>query len=219
MKLFNLDSPFMTFMNKFADLMILNALWLVCSLPIITIGASSTALYYCLLNQNKDGVSSVTRMFFSAFKSNFKKATLLWLIQVVMLAVAACDFLFFLELWANAALAIRIICLIPAVWLLMGAGFLFPLQAQFENTVGHTVKNAMIISIANLTVSVPVTVLNLVPLLICFIDVALFLKTAIIWLLVGVAAVAYLNTALIKKVFRQFMPGQEQDDVAAQSAE
>lgn len=199
MKLFNLDSPFMTAMTKFADMMILNLLWLVCSLPIITIGASSAALYYCMLNRDKDGASSVMRMFFSAFKSNFKKATLLWLIQVVMLAIAAFDFLFFLVLWTEAALAVRIICLIPAVWLLMGAGFLFPLQAQFENTVGHTLKNAMLLSIANLPVSLPVTVLNLLPLLICLYDVVLFLKTAIIWLLIGFSAVAYLNTFFIKK--------------------
>lgn len=163
MKLFNLDSPLMTFLTKLADLMILNLLWMVCSLPIITIGASTAAMYDCLLNQ--DRVSSITGTFFSAFKSNFKKATLLWLIQAVMTAVAAFDLLSFFGAWADAALVVRGICLIPAVWLLMSAGYLLPLQAQFENTVGNTLKNAILISIANLPVSLAVTVLNLLPVL------------------------------------------------------
>ncbi|MGN1026338.1 MAG: YesL family protein [Faecousia sp.] len=217
MKLFNLDSPFMSFMTKLADLMLLNLLWLVCCLPIITIGAATAAMYYCLLNQ--DRVSSVVGTFFSAFKSNFKKATLLWLIQAVMITVAAFDLLYFFGVWADAGLAVRVICLIPAAWLLMGAGYLFPLQAQFENTVGNTLKNAILISIANLPVSLVVTVLNLLPVLFFFFNMELFLRTAIIWVLIGGAAIAYLNTGFLKKVFRRYMPEQEQEDGAAQSEE
>lgn len=150
---------------------------------------------------------------------NFKKATLLWLIQVVIIAISAFDILYFLGVWADAALAVRVICLIPAVWLLMSAGYLFPLQAQFENTVGNTLKNSILISIANLPVSLVVTVLNLLPVLFFFFNMELFLRTAIIWVLIGGAAIAYLNTGFLKKVFRRYMPDQEQDDGAAQSEE
>lgn len=206
MRIFNLDSPLMEFLSKLADLMILNLLWLVCSLPIVTIGASTTALYGCLLNLAKNGGLPLTRKFFADFKSNFKKATILWPIQVVALAVVALDVLFFLGFWGDTNQIMRIICLLPAFWVLMGCSYLFPLQAQFENTVGGTLKNAILLSIANLPTSIAVTALNLVPLLIWYFNFELFLKSLIVWILIGVAAIAYLNTLLLRKVFQRYMP-------------
>lgn len=218
MKPFNYDSPFMSFLTKCADLMILNLLWLLCCLPVVTIGASTTALYYCLLNQDKEGAPSVTRMFFSAFKSNFKKATLLWVVEAVVTEVAAINCWYFLGLVGDLPLLLRVLCLIPAAWLLMGASYLFPLQAQFENTVGRTLKNAMMISAAHLPTSLVVTVLNLVPGLIFYFSVELFLRTSVIWALIGISAIAYLNTFLLKKVFRQYMPEEDQAAEPEQTA-
>ena len=68
------------------QLIALNLLWIVCSLPVITAGASTTALYYCTLKLHKDGDIRVFHDFFKSFKQNFKQATV---INLIMLAVAA----------------------------------------------------------------------------------------------------------------------------------
>ena len=217
MRIFDMDSPLMEFLTKIADLMILNLLWLVCSLPIVTIGAATTALYRCLLNLERDGVLSAVRDFFCAFKSNFKKATLLWIIQIAAMAVAALDFLYFLGIVGDMSRILQIICLLPAIWLLMGCSYLFPLQAQFENTVGQTAKNAILLSLANLPTSIAVTALNLVPLLIWYYHVELLLKSLIVWVLIGVSAIAWLNTLLLGKVFQRYIPG-DQDEAPPESS-
>lgn len=205
MKLFDYDSPFMRFMSQCTDLMILNLLWLGCCLPVVTVGASTAAMYSCLMNrENRE--TSLSRQFFVALKSNFARATGLWGIQAVVLAAVGSAFFYYLVVWAKVSFLMRILCLVPAIWLLMGASLVFPLQARFENTVGQTLKNAMLISAANLPTALAVTALNLIPLGILYLNVTVFLQTAIIWLLLGGAVIAYWNTLMLEKVFARYIP-------------
>ena len=74
------DKPWFSVLTKLTYSAYLNILWLICSLPIFTIGASTTALFYCTLKMAEDRDEGLTRMFFRAFRSNFKPATKLWLI-------------------------------------------------------------------------------------------------------------------------------------------
>ena len=81
------DGKFINFLNKATDTLIATLLWLVCSIPIITIGASTTAFYSVMLKLVKDEESYITKSFFKAFKENFKIATIVWLILGVIGAV------------------------------------------------------------------------------------------------------------------------------------
>ena len=66
------DKPWFSVLTKLTYSAYLNILWLICSLPIFTIGASTTALFYCTLKMAEDRDEGLTRMFFRAFRSNFK---------------------------------------------------------------------------------------------------------------------------------------------------
>ena len=85
--LFNYDNPVWRFIGKLGDLILLNLLWVVCSIPIITIGASTTAVYYVTLKLVRDEDDSTIRSFFHSFKSNFKQATLIWILLMAVGAV------------------------------------------------------------------------------------------------------------------------------------
>ena len=89
--LFGIDTPFYRFMLKFVQLMYLTFLWLVCSIPVITIGASTTALYYVCFKLAKDEESYLTRQFFNAFKVNFKQATCIWSIVFIIGCGISCS--------------------------------------------------------------------------------------------------------------------------------
>lgn len=78
------DKPWFSVLTKLTYSAYLNILWLICSLPIFTIGASTTALFYCTLKMAEDRDEGLTRMFFRAFRSNFKPATKLWLILLAL---------------------------------------------------------------------------------------------------------------------------------------
>ena len=91
MKLFNLDSPVMVFLSKVANLMILNVLTIICCIPIFTAGAAITALYYVTIKMARGDDPYIIKGYFKSFKENFKQATIIWLIMLVVIAIIAVD--------------------------------------------------------------------------------------------------------------------------------
>lgn len=81
--IFNYDNPVWRFVGKLGDLILLNILWIICSIPIFTIGASTTAVYYVTLKLVRDDDGYTIKSFFRSFKENFKQATALWLMFLV----------------------------------------------------------------------------------------------------------------------------------------
>ena len=82
--LFNYDNPVWRYIGKFGDLILLNVLWIVCSIPIFTIGASTTAVYYVTLKLVRDEDGYTFRSYFRSFKENFKQATAIWLLLLIL---------------------------------------------------------------------------------------------------------------------------------------
>ena len=99
---FNYDHPIWRFMGRLGDMIVLNLLWLVCSIPVVTIGASTTALYYCTLKYVRNEDYGDFRMFFRSFKQNFRQATLIWIPMLLIAAVLGFDFWFFGQLMAGS---------------------------------------------------------------------------------------------------------------------
>ncbi len=86
-RFFDLDSPLMSTLSKLADLIILNILVVICSLPLFTIGASLTAMHYVVLKMVRNEEGYIIKSFFKSFKQNFKQATIIWLILLVVIGV------------------------------------------------------------------------------------------------------------------------------------
>ena len=92
--LFSIEGPLWRALNLIADVIILHFLWLVCSLPLVTIGASTTALFYAMMKRIRTNEGHVTSNFWKSFKENFRQATVLWLIVAAVAAVLWLDFNF-----------------------------------------------------------------------------------------------------------------------------
>lgn len=124
------------------DLMGLNLLWLLASLPVFTVGASSSAAYAVLLRYVRDGSVPVTKTFFRCFKENFLQATLLWLLSVLLAVVVYVDWHFA----GTVTGAVQTLYSVLAIVLLVAVGVLLtlaiPIQAYYQNTLGNILKNA-----------------------------------------------------------------------------
>lgn len=143
------DSPLMRLLGKAADLMWLNILCLLCSLPVFTIGASFTAMqtiFYRLLH-NEDVY--VTREFFSSFKRNFKQATLVWLVIMLFYAILAFDYMFLADETSEFGFFLQTVAMILAVIVFLISLYVFPIISRYENTTKETLKNAVIIAISH----------------------------------------------------------------------
>ena len=143
--LFGIDTPFYRFMLKFVQLMYLTFLWLVCSIPVITIGASTTALYYVCFKLAKDEESYLTRQFFNAFKVNFKQATCIWSIVFIIGCVLCVNNLSYWVFYEESTLLRLGFGLLTVMYFMMMA-FLFPSLAKFENTIQKTFIFALLMS-------------------------------------------------------------------------
>ena len=90
-RLLDINNPIMRFLVNMFDLMGLSVLWVAFSLPIFTMGAASTALYSAAYHHVRKGEDYLWNSFFSAFKENFKRSTLTWLVALAILGFLGAD--------------------------------------------------------------------------------------------------------------------------------
>lgn len=218
-RLFNLDSPIMQFLSRVADLVILNLLWLVLCVPIITAGAATTALYRVCLDMAAESDSGIVSTFFRTFKREFKPATLTWLVLLVPTILCALNIWLLLSGALNASIIMPAICLLPLLILVFVYAYVFGYIALFENGVWQTLRNALLLSIANLPRTLLMSLLNLIPVIWLLIHPVSFLRVGIIWILIGFALTAYVNARILRKVFTKFSPEFAERDQAGRGGE
>ena len=215
MKLFNPDSRIMIFLSRVADLVILNILWLVCCIPVVTIGASTTAMYHVIRHWQKDSVSSIMRDFFQSFKDDFKQATPVYLILLIPTVAVVMNAMLIFNPDNSAAVPsyLLVIWFISALILLFISSFVYPVMAFFADSIFKTLRNAMVLALAHLPRTILISVLNLLPVILLFVNLSFFLQSSIFWLLIGGALVAYLNMSILKPVFKKLVPSEFEDTV------
>ena len=204
MKFFNYDSPFWSFMSRIADLVILNVLWLVFCIPVFTIGASTAAMYRVTLNLVRGEGGGVVRSFWASFKLNFKQGVLLFLILLIPTLLVILEVGMYLSGAVTQSIWMGVVFCFPALLVSLVGAYVYPLLAQFDNTIKNTIKNACLLAIGNLPYSLVMAALNLAaPLLLVF-ATGFFLRTCIFWILIGGALVAMLNSYLLRKIFKKY---------------
>ena len=199
MKIFDLDSPLMRGLTKMADLMLLNLLAAVCCVPIITAGASLTALNYMCLKLVRDEECYMVKGFFKSFKENFKQATIIWLIMLLAIVVLVGDFLIMKESGSSFNKALKIIITIVGIIVMFTSTFVFPVLAKFDNPVFRTIKNAFVISILQFPKTILMIIMNVFPWLLLVLSV----RAVPLSFLFGLSAPAFVAALLYNKFFKK----------------
>ena len=159
--IFSPDSKFTHYTNKFSDLITLNLWFVLTSLPLITIGASATAMHYVLLRIYRDELEySITRNYFRSFRENFRQATAIWIVYIVFGAVLFAD-LFFIT---NPGF-LKILVTIVSILLVLSLSWIFVLQSRYANPVYATIRNAVVFTILHPIDTVLMCALMLLPIL------------------------------------------------------
>ncbi len=205
---FNYDNPVWRFIGKFWDVIILSFLWGICSIPVFTIGASTTAMYYVTLKLVRDEDGYTFRSFFKSFKENFKQATIIWLIMLAAGLILGGDLWFFLRVFKGSSqfrsIMIAIFLAFSFIYLAIFT-YVFPLQSRFYNTVKKTLFNAFFMSIRHFLHTLGMLAIDVV-----LIIVALFYFPPL--MLFGVALLAFANSYMLSAVFKRYMPEEQRDD-------
>ena len=206
-KLFRMDSPLMRFLTKIADLMVLNILFCVTSIPLITIGASWTALYSVTLKMVRDEEGSVSRSYFRSFRQNFRQATLLWLGVLVVLALLVLDIRVLNGMAGGTAPGLlRVGVEILALLGIMVLQYLFPSLARFEASLADTLKNACMMVLAHLPKTALMTAAAVGAVWITLINNTTIAIGLMVWPLIGFALMAFGNSGILRKIFDNYVP-------------
>lgn len=209
MGIFNYDGPLMHFLNKLSDVVILNILFIVCCIPVFTIGASCTALYSVTLKMAKNEESYVTKTFFKAFKDNFKISTACWLILALIGVLLLIDYRIAPQMFKGLAFVLQAVFAALGIVLSIVFLYIFPYIARFENTIKNSFKNAILIGILNLPFTLLMLVITIgVPVISSFIGLQI---SGLFWILLGFTLIAYVNSIFFRKVFYKYEPHEEGD--------
>lgn len=139
--LFDQDNMFFTIMGVLFDLIILNVLTLLCCIPIVTAGASFTAMHNVLWHMVRHEETYVSRQFFDSFKRNLKQSLLPWLAFLLAAAVLTVDGML---AWSSDALRIpmMIVVVFAGLVIIAIAQYFFPLLSRYDNPTSTMLRNA-----------------------------------------------------------------------------
>ena len=209
--LFNLDNPFVQFLARVGDLIIVNVLFLLCCLPVVTAGASIAAMHKVTQAMALDEDNGIVKTFFRGFRENFKQATALWLMMLFFAAAMGCNYMLIAGFVAGTLATVLKGALVVAIGLvLVMAAYMFPLMVRYTNTLRELATNALILAVVKLPRTVGLFLLSCMPLLILALSLETFLNTMVFWLAIGFGFTAYMSASLLKPVFAELETGNVQ---------
>ncbi len=207
-KFFSPDSIAMRFLTLLCNLMYINLLFIIFSLPLFTMGAAFSAMYSTLFKMLHGDDPFIGKTFVKAFKSSFKQATTMWLpiaIFEILFVIGIYITLFILDPMYNM---LQYPLSISFFLLLCISNYIFPQIALFNQTNSVTLKNSVLLAISNF----PTTLFMIVVPVILYLIGGLSGKNTVmvfsILMFIGIAAIAYYNAALLRRIFNKLM-GEE----------
>ena len=208
-----LGSSLGSFLRTLGDLMLLNLLWVVCSVPVFTIGPATSALCRVLVREVRDEPVYVLRDFFGAFRRDFLKALVLGLIGVAGVLIAAVDFRFAVAQVGWMRMLFMGVAIIVSTLVLSYLAYVFMLHAFFDNSIGGHIKNALAFAISSPKDTVGIWLCFAVPILIALLlPEAVVIYLGSLYILLGISAPAYLAARLQAKVLQKIQNPENRDD-------
>ena len=197
MGLFKVDGPVYEFFRRFIDVLKLNLLWYIFSLPIVTIGASTVAVYSVTLKMAEDREGYIGRDFVKAFKANLRQGIPLGLITLAAIYVVYLNFSLFYAIESNP-LPLLIIGILAGVYFLLSLLYAYPLSARYQNTLRNTLNNSFQISIKY--IGRTLFLLFIIAFVIVF---CLYNTTTIFGILIGPTFIMFTVSVFSLRIFKQ----------------
>lgn len=205
-KIFDYENKFFQALEGITNIVILNFLFIICCIPVVTIGASVTATYSVAMSIVEDREPYIFREFLKKFKENFKQSTVVWMILFFIGAFIAFDF-YICSLLSNNMMSVIFKFVLTLLSILLGFAmiYVFPLISKFENSVKNTLVNAILISIQNLPYTIVMLIISLLPVGIIFILPNYWGQIMFFDIVISYGIVAYINSIFLSKILNKYI--------------
>jgi uncharacterized membrane protein YesL len=203
---FDNDSPFGKLMTKCGIVIAANIMFVLFSLPVITVGASLCGMYHVMLKMLRtDGDINPFRQFWAGFKGNWKQATIAWLIAAALFLFGYMDYRICRGASGWISQMQFIFMALGIIWLFVVI-YLFPTMTAFGNKLGKLVMNALFFMLKNPAKAVLVLLLHAVPMAVTLLDEQLQPLFAFVWTFFGFGLIAFIVSKLLLKEFVPYLP-------------
>jgi len=204
--MFNSDNFFWSKVSYIFDLVILGLLWIFTSIPIITAGAGTTAVYYVVLRMDGKKPVKLIQDYFHSFKQNFKQATILWLIMLCFIALFAFEISGLLRVYktGNAfAGYLLVLSIVLCIFFMVIGIYIFPYLSRFEGGIYEIIKNAFYLSFRNLGFSILLILIRILVLIGLYYCLNIFPFTE--------AMIAGLSGIFFRRIFKPYLTEQKKE--------
>lgn len=200
-KFFHADNPFNRFMYKLGCFILVNIYFLLCCIPIVTVGASLTAADFVCYKMKEEPDVKITSVFFRAFASNFLNSTLVWIVFAGIMSALVYGFIW--GFTVGGSMAACVLCAIGAIIVGACGTYVFMLIARYKNTIMTQILNGFKVGFGNLAWTVLIWFVWAVPILVFLSVPGLLLYMGWIWLLCGFTILIYITVGIYRHIFRK----------------
>ena len=202
MKLFSLESPLVQKLSFFFDFMMINMIYILCCVPIVTIGAARAALFTCGKRWAEKEDAGML-VFLKAFFKNLKTATPVWIVMALVGAFLAWDVFLLLNNAFPAEWLMWVVLVIPCFFYVVVSSQLFQMVAHYNCTVRQYLKNALLVGIAHPLCLIVNIGLAIMPYFTLFYNFSMFLQLTLVWILGIFSFQGYLSGLMSKKFYQR----------------
>ncbi len=210
--LFNMDNPLWRGLGRMADLMILNILFLLTCIPIVTIGAALTGLNYVTLKMRDGSEGYVSRNYFKSFRENFRQATIIWLLFLLVGIVLVLDFLILRNGTGTLVTVMQVGIFVIAFLYIVVFLYVFPVLSRFVNTIGGTLRNSIIMAIADFPRTLALIGISAAAWILTFLNGTTLMWGILVWILIGFALLSYLQMYFMQTILKKYMPEETEEE-------
>ena len=204
--LFGIDNKFFETLEKISNIVILNFLYILFSIPIITIGASTTATYFVAMKIVANEEGYIFRTFIKSFKENFKISTIVWIMIMLVGGVLILDF-HISNAIPNSSISniFKLILTMVSIIIIFNITYVFPIICKFDNSIKNTIINAILISIQNLPYTIIMSLLNLIPIISILFFSNYLGYIAFFYIIIGYAVVSCINSFFLNNILNKYI--------------
>ena len=203
-RFFNPDNPVMEFIAKIFDLVILNLIFIFSCVPIITIGASTSALSYVTLKMVRGEDPYIWRNFWKSFRQNFKQGTLVWIFSILIFIFLGMDFYIINSQNTSLFAVVRILLWIVCAVALSVFLYVFPVISHFVCTTKQALKNALLMTFGHLPYTLMMLALAGLLLFLCSSSSKLFAMIVVLSVICGFSVVSFVYSIMFDRIFQKY---------------
>ena len=203
-RFFNPDNPVMDFIAKVFDLVILNLIFIFSCVPIITIGASTSALSYVTFKMVRGEDPYIWRNFWKSFRQNFKQGTLVWIFSILIFIFLGMDFYIINSQNTSLFAVVRILLWIVCAVALSVFLYVFPVISHFVCTTKQALKNALLMTFGHLPYTLMMLALAGLLLFLCSSSSKLFAMIVVLSGICGFSVVSFVYSIMFDRIFQKY---------------